>query len=92
MSYDNYKWFVKICQAIIINIMKNENLLKLGQKIRYERIKRNLSQDELADLVGLSRQAVSKLELGLSDLKFSNLYNIAKALDLNLGDFSDFKL
>lgn len=72
--------------------MKNELLLKLGQKIRYERIKKNLSQDELAELVGLSKQSISALETGVSNLKFTNLYSIAKALDLNLGDFSDFKL
>ena len=31
--------------------MRNETLLKLGQKIRYERMKKNLSQEDLADLV-----------------------------------------
>lgn len=72
--------------------MKNDILLKLGQKIRYERIKKNLSQDDLADLVGLSKQSISALETGVSNLKFTNLYNIAKALNLDLGDFSDFKL
>lgn len=72
--------------------MKNELLLKLGQKIRFERLKKNLSQDDLADLVGLSKQAISALETGTSNLKFLNLYNIAKALDLDLGDFKDFRL
>lgn len=72
--------------------MKNELLLKLGQKVRFERIKKNLSQDELAELVGLSKQSISALETGVSNLKFTNLYSIAKALGLNLGDFSDFKL
>jgi transcriptional regulator with XRE-family HTH domain len=83
---------VKICQGLIINNMKNEILLKLGNKIRYERIKRNLSQDDLADLIGLSKQSISALETGVSNIKFTTLYNIAKALDINLGDFSDFKL
>jgi len=72
--------------------MRNETLLKLGQKIRYERMKKNLSQEDLADLVGLSKQSISALETGTSNVKFTNLYNIAKTLDLNLGDFSDFKL
>jgi len=72
--------------------MKKELLLKLGHKIRHERIKKNLSQEELAELVDLSKQSISALETGVSNLKFTNLYNIAKALDLNLGDFSDFKL
>lgn len=72
--------------------MKNEILLKLGQKIRFERMKRNLSQEEFAELVELSSTSISAIETGVSNLKFTNLYNIAKALNLDLGDFSDFKL
>lgn len=72
--------------------MKDELLLKLGQKIRYERMKRNLSQDDFAALVSLSTQAISAIENGTSNVKFLNLYQIAKILDLDLGDFSDFKL
>lgn len=71
----------------------NENiLLKLGQKIRYERMKRKLSQEDLAELVNLSKQSISAIETGVTNVKFTNLYNIVKALDINLGDFSDFKL
>lgn len=71
----------------------NENiLLKLGQKIRYERMKRKFSQENLAELVNLSKQSISAIETGVTNVKFTNLYNIAKVLDINLGDFSDFKL
>ncbi|MEI8129590.1 MAG: helix-turn-helix transcriptional regulator [bacterium] len=72
--------------------MKEDLLLKLGQKIRYERMKQNLSQETLADLADLSMTSISLLETGSSNIKFLSLYKIAKALDLNLGDFSDFKL
>jgi Helix-turn-helix. len=67
-------------------------LLKLGYKIKYERLKRKLSQEKFAEMVGLSPQSISTLESGLSNVKFTNLYNIAKVLNLDLGDFSDFKL
>jgi len=72
--------------------MKNDILLKLGYKIKYERMKRKLTQEVLGAMVGLSPQSISTLESGISDVKFTNLYNIAKALDIDLGDFSDFKL
>lgn len=72
--------------------MRNDLLLKLGLKIRYERMKKNLSQEDLAELVGLSPTSISSIETGISNLKFLSLYKIAKALDLNLGDFSNFKL
>lgn len=40
--------------------------MKLNEKIAYYRRDKKLSQEELAARVGVSRQAVSKWELGLS--------------------------
>ncbi len=40
--------------------------MKLNEKIAYYRRDKRLSQEELAAQVGVSRQAVSKWELGLS--------------------------
>ena len=40
--------------------------MTLGEKIQYYRKQKKLSQEELAARVGVSRQAVSKWELGLS--------------------------
>lgn len=40
--------------------------MKLNEKIAYYRRERKLSQEELAARVGVSRQAVSKWELGVS--------------------------
>lgn len=67
-------------------------LLKLGHKIKYERKKRKISQQDLAELSKLSIQSISTLENGANNIKFTNLYKITNALGLHLGDFSDFKL
>lgn len=83
---------INIGQLIIINVMKDEILLKLGQKIRYERVKRKLSQESLAELAGLCTQSISTLEAGINNVRFITFYKIVKVLDLDLGDFSDFKL
>lgn len=40
--------------------------MKLNEKILFYRKVEKLSQEELAERVGVSRQAVSKWELGLS--------------------------
>jgi Predicted transcriptional regulators len=40
--------------------------MKLNEKIAWYRRERKLSQEELAARVGVSRQAVSKWELGVS--------------------------
>lgn len=72
--------------------MSDEILLKLGNKIRYERMKRNLSQEDLAELIGLTAPSISTLESGKSNIRFTNFYKIVKALNLNLSDLLDFKL
>lgn len=40
--------------------------MKLSEKILYSRKRTGLSQEGLADMVGVSRQAVSKWETGVS--------------------------
>ena len=41
---------------------KKELLLKLGSKVRYERIKKNLSQEELAEIANLNMRSISTIE------------------------------
>jgi transcriptional regulator with XRE-family HTH domain len=72
--------------------MEQDILLKLGHKIKYERKKRKISQQNLAELSNLSVQSISTLENGINNIKFTNLYKITNALELNMGDFSEFKL
>lgn len=40
--------------------------MKFGENLKYLRKTRKLSQEELAELVNVSRQSVSKWETGLS--------------------------
>lgn len=67
-------------------------LLKLGSKIRYERIKKKLSQEELAEIANLNMRSISMLECGLSDAKFTTLYKIANALEIELESLIKFTL
>lgn len=43
--------------------------LRLGEKILIERKKSGLSQGQLADMLGVTRQSVSKWESGVSQTK-----------------------
>jgi len=72
--------------------MKDDRLLQLGQKIRYERIKRNLSQENLEELSSVSRRAISEIERGNTDIRYTNLYQIAKAFGLKVSELLDFQL
>ncbi len=72
--------------------MKDDRLLQLGQKIRYERMKQNLSQEELEEKSKVSRRAISEIERGNTDIRYTNLYQIASAFGLTVSELLDFKL
>ena len=50
----------------------------IADRIQYLRKQKGYSQEELADKVGVSRQAVSKWESGASDPSTTNLMALAK--------------
>lgn len=64
--------------------MKDDRLLILGQRIRFERLKKGLSQEELAEKTDLSRRAISCIECGVNDAKYTTLLKIADALDIDI--------
>lgn len=71
---------------------KKELLLKLGSKVRYERIKKNLSQEELAEIANLNMRSISTIEHGVTDVKFTTLTKLAEALGVETTVLIDFKL
>lgn len=52
--------------------------------LREARKKRGLSQEDLADILGVSRQAISKWELGEGYPEVEKLIQLAKQLDVSL--------
>ena len=79
--------------SIIHNVfMKSETLFKLGQKIRYERVKRNMSQEELAALANINFRSISYIECGKHDVKFLTLEKIANALDIEVSELLKFSM
>ena len=52
--------------------------MTLGEKLQTLRRSRGLSQEQLAEILEVSRQAVSKWENGTSDPSTSNLCALAK--------------
>lgn len=71
---------------------KKELLLKLGNKIRYERMRKGLSQEELAEFANVNMRSISTIECGVTDIKFSTLYKISQTLDISLTSITDFRL
>jgi len=72
--------------------MDNLELVKLGQKIKFERTKRKLSQEQLAELSDISVHGLSNIETGKTDIKYSNLLHIAAAFNMRISELLDFNL
>ena len=66
--------------------MHDELLLKIGQSVRYIRIKKNLSQEELAYRAELNINSISTLERGINNIKIKTLYKIAEALNVDIDE------
>lgn len=60
--------------------------MELGKYIKQNRESKNLTQEQLADALHVTRQAVSKWETGNSYPDFETLLELAQHLDLSLDD------
>ena len=65
-------------------------LKKLGKCIKFERKNKNLSQEKLAELIGKTRNYVGMIERAEINIPVSVLFDIAKALNVNIKVFFDF--
>ena len=52
--------------------------MTLGERIKYQRTRAGLSQERVAELVGVSRQSVTKWESGQSAPSTENLFRLAE--------------
>ena len=64
--------------------MKSTILLKFGKKVRDERIKLGLSQEELAARAGLHRTYIGMIERAEKNITLENIEKIAKALGIDI--------
>ena len=58
----------------------------LGEALRAHRTKCKMTQEFVAETLGVSRQAVSKWENGTSDPSTSNLFALAKLYGVSVED------
>jgi predicted transcriptional regulator len=64
-----------------------ENELRLeilGETIKQIRKERNLTQEELGNLVGVQKSQISKIENSLTDARFDTILKVFKALGVKL--------
>lgn len=65
---------------------KSETRKSLGEAIKQNRTRCKMTQEFVAEAIGVSRQAVSKWESGASDPSTSNLLALAKLFGISAED------
>jgi len=66
--------------------MKKDVLIKFGQRVREERLKQKLSQEEFADIAGVHRTYIGMIERAEKNITLENIQKIAKALKVKISD------
>ena len=59
-------------------------MARLGERVRYERAKWGYTQQQLADLTGIDRDKIAKIERNLRDIQADEMAPLASALRLDL--------
>ena len=67
--------------------MKREVLIKFGQKVREERARLGLSQEELASRAGVHRTYIGMIERAEKNITLENIEKVSKALKISISDF-----
>ena len=67
--------------------MKKQVLIDFGNKVRKERMKLGLSQEELAERAGVHRTYIGMIERAEKNATIESIGKIAKALKISIADF-----
>ncbi len=66
--------------------MDNNRLKNLGLNIKFARMKKGLSQEQLAEIVETSRMTISFIETARQNPTILKVIDIAKALDVDINE------
>lgn len=64
-----------------------DNLRIFGKRIKELRLERNLTQSELAEIIGLSTNFIGMVERGERNTSVDKIFKIAQAFDISLAKF-----
>jgi transcriptional regulator with XRE-family HTH domain len=67
--------------------MSKEVLARFGQRVRNQRMKLGISQEELAARANVHRTYIGMIERAEKNITLENIEKICKALDLTISEF-----
>jgi len=68
--------------------MKQDILVMFGKNVREERIKQNLSQEDLASRAGVHRTYIGMIERAEKNITLTNIEKIAEALGISIHELT----
>lgn len=79
-------------QALYVRAMQDQRAANavdrhIGRRLRERRLAIGMSQETLADLLGVTFQQIQKYEKGVNRIAASRLYSMAKALEIDITHF-----
>lgn len=72
-------------ELAVVEIDRDE-LCRVGYRIKLVRLRKNMTQTELADAIGISKAHISNIENGKTIVTMENLFLIKKALGCSFRD------
>lgn len=70
--------------------MAEDILIKFGNKVREERLKKGFSQEALAEKAGVHRTYIGMIERAEKNITLKNIGKIAKALNIKINKLLEF--
>ena len=81
--YGYYNWYI-LNQLGVYAVGDNAFLKEMGQRIMIRRKSQRMTQEELAEKLGVSTQMISNLELGKKAIRPENLARVCEVLGLSV--------
>lgn len=70
-------------EIVEVTYFDNEQIKQMGKRIKECRKKKKMTQSQLADILGISTDQVSNIELGKSACKTDHIYLLIQVLDIS---------
>ncbi len=72
--------------------MDKETLLKkFGKNVKIERVKKDLTQEQLAEIMGVSQNYVASIEGGKENMSLGKILELSKSLNVDIETLLIFK-
>ena len=70
---------------------KVDLLKKFGKNVKIERIKQDLTQEKLAEIMNVSQNYIANIERGKANMSLGKVLELAQDLNVDINTILDFK-